>query len=229
MQQVPTLSLPRWGPRKQEYFSHSYTPPSLPSPCIVRDPLGGHLHLLLFFHNELLLVKWRWVGRCLQKTQEPNTPNPFPLCSYDICAGIEASPNDLESLLMRESSFNLGVGRLPLQGSDGTFGSGSCAQWVLWCHTILNLLFCVWKTLVAITALGILCDNTWNWDTPRVCASVGGSCCVFLGHSQWFSDGLPLGQLVSIHRLRLAVGLLLTWPTRCVACSRRSNSKDLVP
>lgn len=30
-------------------------------------------------------------------------------------------------------------------------------------------------------------------------------------------------------QLRLAVGLLLTWPTRCVACSRRSNSKDLGP
>lgn len=61
---------------------------------------------------------------------ENNTSNPFPLCSYDICAGLEASPNDLESLLMREagSSFNLGVGRLPLQGSDGTFVSGSCAQ-----------------------------------------------------------------------------------------------------
>lgn len=204
---MPTLSLPRWGPRKQEYFSHSSTPPSLPSPCIVRDPLGGHLHLLLFFLNELLLVKWRWVGRCLQKTQEPNTPNPFPLCSYDICAGLEASPNDLESLLMREagSSFNLAVGRLPLQGSDGTFGSGSCAQWVLWYHTILNLLFCVWKTLVAITALGILPHNTWNRDTPRVCASVGGSCCVFRGQSG-FQMGYHLGSLFQFTGLDLQLG-----------------------
>lgn len=208
---MPSLSVPRWGPRKQDYFSHSSTPPFPPKALVLLETLweAGHLHLLLFFLNELLLVKCKWVGRCLQKTQEPNTPNPCPLCSYDTCAGLEASPNDLESLLMREagSSFNLGVGRLLLQGSAGTFGSGSCAQWVLWYHTILNLLFCVWKTLVAITALGILPHNSWNWDTARVCASVGGSCCVFR-EQRGFQMGFHLGSLFRFTGLDLQLGCL---------------------
>lgn len=59
--------------------------------------------------------------------------------------------------------------------------------------------------------------------------SVGRSSRVFQDSgTQWFSDGLPLRQLLSIHRLRLAVKLLLMWPALYVACSRRSSSEDLV-
>lgn len=44
-------------------------------------------------------------------------------------------------------------------------------------------------------------------------ASVGGSCNMSqdLG-TRWFLDGLPLGQLLSIHRLRFVVKPPLTWP-----------------
>lgn len=122
----PVSTTPGLG--KQEYFPHSST--WLPSPCIVRGTLGAHLHLLLFFLNELLLVKWRWVGRYLQKTRESNTPNPFPLWSYDICAGLEASPRGFENLLLMKearSSLNLDVWKTVLQGSDGTFESGCCS------------------------------------------------------------------------------------------------------
>lgn len=45
-------------------------------------------------------------------------------------------------------------------------------------------------------------------------ASVGGSCSMSQDlRTRWFLDGLPLGQLLSIHRLRFVVKLLLTWPS----------------